>query len=68
MNAGMTKKLTLKEVIEAIIALLKIKAPGHDGFPIEFFQEFVNEVTPTLLLAHKAMLAQGEPLNTSIKV
>jgi hypothetical protein len=37
----------------------KAKAPGHDGIPTEFFQEYVNEVAPTSLLAFKAMLARG---------
>jgi hypothetical protein len=44
---------------EAITSLPKGKAQGHNGIPIEFFQEYVNEVAPTLLLAFKAMLAQG---------
>jgi hypothetical protein len=37
----------------------KGKAPGHNGIPTEFFQEYVNEVAPTWLLAFKAMLARG---------
>jgi hypothetical protein len=39
--------------------LPKSKAPGHDGNPRKFFQEYVNEVAPTLLLAFKAMFARG---------
>ncbi len=39
--------------------LPKGKAPGHNGIPTEFFQEYVNEVAPALLLAFKAMLARG---------
>jgi hypothetical protein len=45
--------------MEAITLLPKGKAPGHDGIPTKFFQEYVNEIAPTLLLAFKAMLAQG---------
>jgi hypothetical protein len=59
MNAHMTKDLSLKEIVEAIISLPKGKAPGHDAIPTEFFQEYVEEVAPMLLLAFKAMLAQG---------
>jgi hypothetical protein len=57
MNADMTQPLSLGEITKAITSLPKGKAPGHDGIPTEFFQEYVNEVAPTLLLAFKAMLA-----------
>jgi hypothetical protein len=59
MNVDMTKDLTLKEVVGAITALPKGKAPAHNGLPIEFYKEYVEEVAPTLLLAFKAMLIQG---------
>jgi len=59
MNADMTRPLSLTKIMEAITSLPKGKAPGHDGIPTEFFQEYVNEIAPTLLLAFKAMLAQG---------
>ncbi len=55
----MTQPLSLAEIKEVITSLPKGKAPGHDGIPIEFFQEYVNEVAPTLLLAFKAMLTRG---------
>jgi hypothetical protein len=58
MNADMTRPLSLAEITEAITLLLKGKAPGHDRIPTKFFQEYVNEVAPTLLLAFKAMLAR----------
>jgi hypothetical protein len=38
----------------------KDKAPGCDGIPTEFFQEFMNEVSPTLLQVLSAMLRNGE--------
>jgi hypothetical protein len=38
----------------------KDKAPGCDGIPTEFFQEFMSEVSPTLLQAFSAMLRSGE--------
>jgi hypothetical protein len=59
MNSECTQKLSLEEVVEAITSLPKGKAPGHDGLPIEFFQENVEETTPTLLLAFRAMLSSG---------
>jgi hypothetical protein len=59
-NASFIQKLTLDEVLKAIQALPKSKAPGHDGIPIEFFQACANKVAPTLLKAYTAMLASGE--------
>jgi hypothetical protein len=38
----------------------KDKAPGCDGIPTKFFQEFMNEISPTLLQAFRAMLRNGE--------
>jgi hypothetical protein len=59
MNANMTRSLSLVEITETVTLLPKGKAPRQDGIPTEFFQEYVNEVAPTLLLAFKAMLAWG---------
>jgi hypothetical protein len=36
-NDELTKELTLKEIKEAIAAMLKDKASGCDGIPMEFF-------------------------------
>jgi len=58
-NERLVKELSLKDISEAIKALPKGKAPGHDGIPIEFFQEFESEIAPTLLLAYSAMLRTG---------
>jgi hypothetical protein len=63
MNVSMTKDLTLKEIVEAITSLPKGKAPRHDDIPTKFFQEYVEEVAPTLLMAFKAMLAHGRTSN-----
>jgi hypothetical protein len=38
----------------------KGKAPRTDGIPTEFFQELVEEISPTLLQAFSAMLRRGE--------
>jgi hypothetical protein len=61
-NKELTKELTLKEIRDAISAMPKGKAPGCDGIPTEFFQEFINEISPTLLQAFSAMLRNGETL------
>ncbi len=57
MNIELIRELTLKEVQDAITAMPKDKAPGSDGIPTEFFQEFTKEIAPTLLQAFKAMLS-----------
>jgi hypothetical protein len=59
-NNELTKELTLKEIKEAIAAMPKDKAPGCDGIPTEFFQEMIEEISPTLLQAFSAMLRRGE--------
>jgi hypothetical protein len=59
MNERLVKDLSLEDITEAIRALPKGKAPGHDGIPIEFFQEFEAEIAPTLLLAYTAMFRSG---------
>jgi hypothetical protein len=61
-NESLTKDLTLKDVLDAIKALPKGKAPGHEGVPMEFFQEYANEVAPTLLKAFMSMLRDGVTL------
>jgi exonuclease III len=59
-NDELTKELTLKEIKEAITAMPKDKASGGDGIPTEFFQEFIEEISLTLLQAFSAMLRGGE--------
>jgi mannosylglycoprotein endo-beta-mannosidase len=55
-NASLTRDLTVKDILDAIKALPKGKAPGHDGVRMEFFHEYAEEVAPTLLQAFTAML------------
>ncbi len=59
-NQELTKDLTLKEIRDAIAAMLKGKAPRGDGVPTEFFHEFAEEISPTLLRAFSTMLRTGE--------
>jgi hypothetical protein len=56
----LTKELTLKEIKEAIAAMSKDKVPGCDGVPMKFFQEMIEEISPTLLQAFSAMFRKGE--------
>jgi hypothetical protein len=62
MNERLTRDLTIKEVSEAIRALPKGKALGHDEVPMEFFHEFASEVAPTLFHAFAAMLSADSTL------
>jgi len=59
-NDELTKELTLKEIKEAITVMPKDKASGCDGMPTEFFQELIEEISPTLLQAFLAMLRRGK--------
>jgi hypothetical protein len=59
-NKELTKEFTLKEIRDAISGMPKGKASRCDGIPIEFFQEFINKISPTLLQAFSAMLRNRE--------
>jgi mannosylglycoprotein endo-beta-mannosidase len=58
-NETLTRQLTLSEILTAIKALPKGKAPGNDSLPMEFFHECAEETTPVLLQAFTAMLGNG---------
>jgi hypothetical protein len=58
-NASLIRDLTIRDILDAIKALPKGKAPGHDGIPMEFFHKYADEVAPTLLKAFTAMLNAG---------
>ncbi len=58
-NESLTRDLTLKDILDAIKALPKGKAPGHDAVPMEFFQEYTDEIASTLLKAFTTMLRDG---------
>jgi len=57
---GLVSSLSTEEVIKAIRALPKGKAPGHDDIPMEFFHECEQEIALDLCQAFTAMLAKGE--------
>jgi len=56
-NTNFTRALTVQDIVDAIKALPKGKAPGHDGIPMEFFHEYADEVALTLLQAFTAMFS-----------
>ena len=55
MNVSITKRITERELAGALAAMAKGKAPGHDGIPMEFFQE----LWPTLGDDYLQMILQG---------
>jgi mannosylglycoprotein endo-beta-mannosidase len=59
-NASLVSNLSLEEVGRAIRALPKGKTPGHDGIPMEFFQECEQEIAPDLLQTFTTLLSEGE--------
>lgn len=59
-NMGLVSSLSTEEVIKAIRALPKGKAPGHDDIPMEFFHECEQEIALDLCQAFTVMLAKGE--------
>jgi mannosylglycoprotein endo-beta-mannosidase len=59
MNERLIQDLSLKDITEAIRALPKGRAPGHDDISMEFFQEFEAEIAPTFLHACLAMFRTG---------
>jgi hypothetical protein len=58
-NETLTRQLTLSEILTAIKALPKGKAPGNDGMPMEFFHECAEETAPILLQAFTSMVGTG---------
>jgi hypothetical protein len=48
-NGSLIEKFTEKEVKEAIFHMEHNKAPGPDGFPIEFYQTFWETIKGDLM-------------------
>jgi hypothetical protein len=63
MNQELIKKITIEELREVVTALAQSKAPRHNGFPTEFFQNTFEETRGDLLEAFKAMLNLGQLLD-----
>ena len=49
MKENLMSAITLEEVEKVVFQMKKGKAPGPDGFPIEFFQEFWDIIKLDLL-------------------
>ena len=54
--------ITLDELFEALHGMKKGKTPGSNGFPVEFFKTFWNELGPFLLRAVNESLTHNVPL------
>ena len=52
--------LSLEEVAFAISAMQNGKAPGPDGFPMDFYKKFSGQLAPLLLDMFNHSLSQGE--------
>ena len=55
-NNALTRPLTSLEITEAIASFPKGKAPGVDGIPMEFFQEFREDIISDLFEVTKEIL------------
>lgn len=51
--------LSVEEVFNSIKAMQSHKAPGPDGFPIEFFKTFIGKLAPVLLSVFNESLESG---------
>lgn len=64
--------LTTQELMLALQKMQNNKAPGPDGFPVEFFKAFQNQLVPLLHSVYVESLAKGSLPSTlrhaSIKV
>jgi hypothetical protein len=67
MNGELVRDLTLKEVLDAIVAMPRGKVPRSDDVPTEFFQELAEDIAPTLLEVFTAMLNLGETSALTIR-
>jgi hypothetical protein len=63
MNREIIKEITIEELKEVVTALPWGKAPKHNVFPTEFFQNTFEETRRDLLEAFKAMLNLGQLLD-----
>lgn len=48
-NQTLDTPLTLPEIKEAISSMSSGKSPGPDGYPVEFYKRFSNQLAPLLL-------------------
>uniref|UniRef100_A0AAR2JQE7 Reverse transcriptase domain-containing protein n=1 Tax=Pygocentrus nattereri TaxID=42514 RepID=A0AAR2JQE7_PYGNA len=60
--------LSLLEVSNAIKAMQSRKAPGPDGFPMEFYKTFIHKLAPLLLSVYNDSYRPISLLNADVKV
>lgn len=56
---GLDSPLSFVEITNSINAMQSNKAPGPDGFPIEFYKKFASKLTPLLLAMFNESLERG---------
>ena len=56
---GLDAPLSLEEVVFSIKAMQSNKAPGPDGFSVEFFKKFTNKLAPLLIAVYNESLERG---------
>lgn len=55
----MEDDISIDEIKKAIRGLRKGKAPGNDGFSVDFYQKFIDELAPRLKVIYQDALKRG---------
>ncbi len=59
LNSDLGRPVVASEVAEAITAMQSSKAPGPDGFPIEFYKKFATLLGPLLVAVYNESFDTG---------